>query len=621
MRIAVINKDRCQPRKCAKECEYFCPPVRTGDETITFVDGKPVITESLCVGCGICVRKCPFGAITIINLPDELENPTHRYGENGFALYGLPVPTEGRVTGLLGPNGIGKSTAVAILSGLLAPNLGRGATWNEVIESYSGSALGDYLRKVVEKGVKTAYKPQYVDRIPKSYSGTVEGLLEKTDERGALAGLAKRLNLSPLMDREISSLSGGELQRVAIVACAARDADVYFFDEISPYLDIYQRINAASAIRELSETRSVMVVEHDLALLDLLAENVHLVYGTPGAYGVITRPKGVRVGINQYIKGYFSEENIRVRSEPIVFEVHAPRAEKDVPLLVEYDTFTKKYSQFVLEAERGEIRRGEVVGILGPNGIGKSTYIKMLAGVELPTKGNLDLKLKVSYKPGISPKDHSGVRLQLLPVGVRKADGHREASGPDDGRALGRRASEGGDRGLSQPGCRPLPSRRAVGPSGRRAEDDGRKSDEEVCREHRAVCPGGGPRHLPDRPPQREADGLRGGGRETRRRPSPRQDEGGDEPILEEHRDHLQKGRGHPPAQGEQAGVEARPVPEGVGRVLLLCRRHRLRTAFSPSILLHLLLSIFLVVLFLLEISIHHSPLSFFKPSSICLLR
>ncbi len=399
MRIAVINRDRCQPRKCARECEYFCPPVRTGDETITFVDGKPVITENLCVGCAICVRKCPFGAITIINLPDELENPTHRYGDNGFALYGLPVPTEGRVTGLLGPNGIGKSTAVAILSGLMAPNLGRGASWKEVIESYSGSALGDYLRRVVEKGVKTAYKPQYVDRIPKSYSGSVEGLLEKTDERGALSGLAEKMNLSPLMGREISSLSGGELQRVAIAACAARDADVYFFDEISPYLDIYQRINAASAIRELSETRSVMVVEHDLALLDLLAENVHLVYGTPGAYGVITRPKGVRVGINQYIKGYFPEENIRVRSEPIVFEVHAPRAEKDVPLLAKYETFSKRYTSFVLEAERGEIRRGEVVGILGPNGIGKSTYIKILAGVEEPTTGDLKLKLKVSYKP------------------------------------------------------------------------------------------------------------------------------------------------------------------------------------------------------------------------------
>ncbi|HPJ30625.1 MAG TPA: ribosome biogenesis/translation initiation ATPase RLI [Methanothrix sp.] len=399
MRIAVINRDRCQPRKCARECEYFCPPVRTGDETITFVDGKPAITENLCVGCGICVRKCPFGAITIINLPDELENPTHRYGKNGFALYGLPVPAAGKVTGLLGANGIGKSTAVAILSGLLAPNLGRGASWKEVIESTAGSALGDYLRRVVERGVKTAYKPQYVDRIPKSYSGTVRGLLDKTDERGALPALVERLNLAPLMDREISSLSGGELQRVAIVACAARDADVYFFDEISPYLDIYQRINAARAIGELAETKAVMVVEHDLALLDLLAENVHVVYGTPGAYGVITRPKGVRVGINQYIKGYLPEENIRIRSEPIVFEVHAPRAEKDVPLLAEYQPFTRSYARFVLEAERGEIRKGEVVGILGANGIGKTTYIKILAGVEEPTTGKVDLKLKVSYKP------------------------------------------------------------------------------------------------------------------------------------------------------------------------------------------------------------------------------
>ena len=399
MRIAVINRDRCQPRKCIRECEYFCPPVRTGDETVTFPDGKPVITENLCVGCGICVRKCPFGAISIINLPDELENPTHRYGENGFALYGLPVPAVGKVTGLLGPNGIGKSTAVAILSGLLAPNLGRGASWEEVLHLTSGSALGDYLRRVVEKGVKTAYKPQYIDRIPKSFTGTVRALLERTDERGALSDLAERMNLLPLMDREISGLSGGELQRVAIVACAARDADVYFFDEISPYLDIYQRINAARAIGDLAETKAVMVVEHDLGLLDLLAENVHIVYGTPGAYGVITRPKGVRVGINQYIKGYLPEENIRIRSEPIVFEVHAPRAEKDVPLLAAYGSFTKRYSSFVLEAERGEIRRGEVVGILGPNGIGKTTYIKILAGAEVPTAGALDLKLKVSYKP------------------------------------------------------------------------------------------------------------------------------------------------------------------------------------------------------------------------------
>jgi ATP-binding cassette subfamily E protein 1 len=399
MRIAVINRDRCQPRKCSKECEYFCPPVRTGDETIVFEDSKPLITENLCVGCGICVRKCPFGAITITNLPEEMEAPVHRYGQNGFALYGLPIPMEGKVTGILGQNGIGKSTAISILSGILKPNLGKNASLDEVLERFAGSALGDYLKKVADQGIKTAYKPQYVDRIPKSYSGPVRGLLDRTDERGALEGLVENLGLSRLMDREISGLSGGELQRVAIAATAARDAEFYFFDEISPYLDIHQRINVARILQNLAEGKAVMVVEHDLALLDLLAEAVHLIYGTPGAYGVITRPKGVRIGINQYLKGNLPEENVRIRSEAIAFEVHAPRIEKDVPTLVDYDAFTKEYSSFTLKAEPGVIRSGEVVGILGPNGIGKSTYIKILAGVERPTTGNFDLKLKVSYKP------------------------------------------------------------------------------------------------------------------------------------------------------------------------------------------------------------------------------
>ena len=413
MRIAIINRDRCQPRKCSKECEYFCPPVRTGDETIVFVDSKPLITENLCVGCGICVRKCPFGAITITNLPEEMEDPVHRYGQNGFALYGLPVPTVGRVTGLLGPNGIGKSTAISILSGILRPNLGKNATWDDVLQRFAGSALGDYLKRVADKGVKTSYKPQYVDRIPKSYSGLVRGLLEKTDERGALQALVERLNISKLMDREISSLSGGELQRVAIAATAARNADFYFFDEISPYLDIYQRINVARILQALAQEKAVMVVEHDLGLLDLLAENVHLIYGVPGAYGVITRTKGVRVGINQYLRGNLPEENVRFRDTAITFEVHAPRIEKEIPSLIAYDAFTVQYSAFRLQAEPGIIRRGEVVGILGPNGIGKSTYIKVLAGVEKPTTGSFETQLKVSYKPQYLKAD-SDVTVQGL---------------------------------------------------------------------------------------------------------------------------------------------------------------------------------------------------------------
>ncbi|MCE8424302.1 MAG: ribosome biogenesis/translation initiation ATPase RLI [Candidatus Methanoperedens sp.] len=402
MRLAVLDKDRCQPKMCGGQCIKFCPRVRTGDETIIMgEDEKPVISEELCSGCGICVNRCPFGSILIIGLPEKLEQPTHRYGKNGFALYGLPVPTIGKVTGILGPNGIGKSTAINILSGTQKPNLGKGKiTWDDILEYYAGTTLHDYLEGISKENVKTSQKPQYVDMIPKKFKGKVFDLLSKTDERGILGDLIMKLDIASIIDRKIEELSGGELQRVALAACISKEADFYFIDEISPYLDIFQRIKAAQIIRELAEKKAVMVVEHDLAILDLLADVVHVAYGTPGGFGVITHPKGVRIGINEYLKGFLREENIRIRSVPIEFEVHAPQATKDVSSLLKFEQFIKKYDGgFELEASGGQIRKGEVTGIVGPNGIGKSTFVKILAGEIEPTTGKLDMNLKVSYKP------------------------------------------------------------------------------------------------------------------------------------------------------------------------------------------------------------------------------
>ncbi len=396
---------------CSQECIRFCPRVRTGDETIVMgEDGKPVISEELCIGCVICTKKCPFGAIMIIGLPDELGDPVHRYGVNGFSLYGLPVPVEGRITGILGPNGIGKSTAVNILSGNLLPNLGRENTrWEDVLERYRASTLHDYFKSLRGGEVRTAIKPQYIDRIPRHFQGVVSKLLERTDERGVLSEILEELELTLVVERDLASLSGGELQRVALAACAARDADLYFIDEVSPYLDIYQRIKAARLIRGLAEAgKAVIVVEHDLAILDLLADHVHIAYGMPGAYGVITHPKGIRVGINQYLRGYLPEENIRIRPQPVEFEVHAPLPSKDIEILFIYPGFTKSYSSgFTLRASGGSIRRGEVMGILGPNGTGKSTFMKILAGETRPDQGELETGLKISYKPQYLQADQS----------------------------------------------------------------------------------------------------------------------------------------------------------------------------------------------------------------------
>ncbi|MFD1599198.1 ribosome biogenesis/translation initiation ATPase RLI [Halobellus rarus] len=420
--IAVVDLDRCQPDRCSYECASYCPPNRTGKECIVTrgeyyeedepFDGGPDqirISEEVCLGetCGICVEKCPFDAIEIINLPTELEDdPVHRYGENAFALYGLPVPESGSVTGILGPNGIGKTTAVRALAGEITPNLGtydEEPSWETVLDRFRGTELQTYIQRVQAGDVTIARKPQYVDQLPKQFDGTTIELLESTDERGALDDYIDRLGIRPVVDQPLDTLSGGELQRVALAATLARDRDFYFLDEISPYLDIGQRVTAARLIRELAEEedRAVLAVEHDLAILDLLADSLHVAYGEPGAFGVITDPKSVRNGINEYLTGYLSNENMRIRPDEIEFHEHAPRETSKATPLIEYPEISKSYGEgeFSLDVESGTIYESEVLGVVGPNGIGKSTLAKLFTGALEPDEGELDFRLDISYKP------------------------------------------------------------------------------------------------------------------------------------------------------------------------------------------------------------------------------
>ena len=412
-RVAVLDEELCKPRKCGLECILYCPINKTGGECIVQrpEDGKAVISEELCTGCGICIKKCPFDAIVIVNLPKELgENKIHQYGINSFRLYHLPVPKKGSVVGLLGRNGMGKSTILNILSGSMMPNFGQydnnaesenNNKWDYVLEKFHGTELKNHFEDIVNRKMRISIKPQLVYNIPKAFRGTSRELIERYDQTGKSDIIIEDLGLYNSLDKKLKDLSGGELQRLAVGIASIKDADYFFFDEPSSYNDVYQRLAVAKVIQNLAkEGKSVMVIEHDLTLLDYLSDYIHIIYGEPGAYGIVSSLQSTKVGINNFLDGFIPSENIRFREKMFRFDVYNPIENSLLnSTITKYSNLQKSFDSFQVDILAGSIRKGEIIGVVGANALGKTTFMKMISGVEKPNKGDIIANTKISYKP------------------------------------------------------------------------------------------------------------------------------------------------------------------------------------------------------------------------------
>ncbi len=426
-RVAVLDKELCQPKKCGLECIKYCPVNKSGADCIVLNEeiGKAQIDENLCNGCGICVKVCPFDAITIVNLAEELgTEKIHQFGMNSFRVYKIPTPKKGQVMGLLGRNGMGKTTIISILSGNLKPNLGNYTSppeWNDILKYFHGTELKSHFEKISNGQIKVSIKPQQVYNLTRVFTGTARELLEKYDERNVMPDLVRELELQNSMENRLGELSGGELQRLAVAVAASKEADFYFFDEPSSYNDVFQRIGVARVIQGLAKLeKSVMVVEHDLTVLDYLSDFIEVLYGEPAAYGIVAGVLSTKVGINVFLDGYLPNENVRFRDSAFRFDASTSTDEFVVTEnIIEYPALQKKYPTFSVSIDAGRVRKNEVLGIVGANALGKTTMMKMIAGVEKPDSGTLETKMKIAYKPQYLTNDYD---VEVISV-LEKANG------------------------------------------------------------------------------------------------------------------------------------------------------------------------------------------------------
>jgi len=422
-KITVVIRDKCAPEATNYRCINMCPVNMTGKKSKPIIVPKaiklrgnsvyPSINHRHCINCGICVNICFKRAIKVVNVPGDMEdwNPTHEYEETEFKLFGLPVLNKGIVTGIIGENGIGKSTLLKILAGEIKPNGGKSSkdAFKFFLSDLSTPGMARFLESVSSGEKQVSFKNQSLNDLKQS-SKTFQELLEDIDKENQ--EIIDLLKLKHLLDKKSSETSGGELQRIAIALAMLQPADVYLLDEPATYLDVNQRLNLARVLRlKLNENRIILVVEHDISVLDYWSNLIHILWGEPQVYGVVSRSLSVKKGLNAFLTGWLKEENIHFRHRVISFKrTVKERKWQDRPHISWPDDIVT-LGTFKLDIKHGKIFQGEILVIVGENGLGKTTFANLISG-KIP--GHSKIQATISYKPQQISKEFDVTVLDFL---------------------------------------------------------------------------------------------------------------------------------------------------------------------------------------------------------------
>lgn len=307
---------------------------------------------------------------------------THRYGETlALDAVDLEIP-EGRMVGLIGPDGVGKSTLLGLVAGVRQIQTGQ--------VTVLGGDMADarHRRDVCSR---IAYMPQGLGRNLYPTLSVTENVdffgrlfgQDAEERRARIAALLKSTGLDPFADRPAQKLSGGMKQKLALCCALIHDPDLLILDEPTTGVDPLSRRQFWELIAGIHERRPEMSVAVATAYMEEAEQFSHLIAiddgrilaeGTPGDL----KASGGADTLEAAFIALLPEEK-RQGHRDIVLPA---REDRDGEFAIVAENLTRRFGDFTaVDRVSFQIEKGEIFGFLGSNGCGKTTTMKMLTGL------------------------------------------------------------------------------------------------------------------------------------------------------------------------------------------------------------------------------------------------